>query len=352
MKKIFALLILCSITSVIAQNKKSLALEKGMKAIELMDKGSYEESIKLLEESEKLDPKNYSYPYEIAYAHVLQEDYEPAIKILEKTKKYKKINSQVYQLLGNCYDYLGKPEKAISTYEEGMKKFPNVGNLHLEKGNVYYGAEKYDLAIENYKNGLRADPMFPSNYYRLALLYLNSNDKLSGLIYGELFMNIERTTARTQEISKLLFNTYKNSITLGENESEIDFCDIIIDASEGLKKDFDLPFCAIFGQNFILSILGQTEINLSSLSSIRTQFLKNYYKEDYKKYPNVLFEYHKELMDLGYFEAYNHYLFQIGASEDFSTWKEQNQNKFDQFTIWYTEKNNIIDIKHNNLFIN
>ena len=351
MKKILALFFVFIVTGIVAQNNKSIALEKGMEAIKLMDEGNYEESIKLLEESKKLDPKNYSYPYEIAYAHVLQKEYQSAIDILEKTKKYKKINSQVYQLLGNCYDYQGKSEKAIMTYEDGMKKFPNAGNLHLEKGNVYLNNEEYTLAIENYKNGLRVDSMFPSNYYRLALLYLNSNDKLSGLIYGEIFMNIERTTPRTQEISELLYTTYKNSITLGVNESEINFCDIIIDPSENLNGKLKLPLCAIFGKNFILSVFGQTEINLESLCSIRTQFLKNYFKEDYKEYPNILFEYQKKLLDLELFEAYNFYLFQIGAPESFSAWKEQNQDSFKKFVKWYTDNDNIININRNNSFI-
>ena len=57
--------------------------------------------------------------------------------------------------------------------------------------------------------------MFPSNFYRLALLYLSSSDKLSGLIYAEIFMNLKRSTQRTKEMSKLIYETYKGAITQG-----------------------------------------------------------------------------------------------------------------------------------------
>ena len=80
-----------------------------------MDEGKLDESIKLLEESQKLDPENYMYPYEIAYAYVQKKKYEKAIKILNNVKKefaeYKStanitgkiINTIVISLIKNLY---------------------------------------------------------------------------------------------------------------------------------------------------------------------------------------------------------------------------------------------------------
>lgn len=338
-KTIFGLLLCFLSFSLFAQTDKEIAYSKAKEAIKIMDEGKLDESIKLLEESQKLDSENYIYPYEIAYAYAQKKEYKKAIKILNKIKKYKSINSQVYQMSGNCYSFLGKPKKAIKEYEEGMKHFPNSGNLHLEKGNIFLGQEEYQKAIENYEKGIEVDPTFTSNYFRLAKLFLNSTDKLSGLIYGEIFMNLERTTSRTQEMSKLLFNTYKSSITLGENKSKIDFCKVIIDASEiKPNEDIKLPLCAIFSKNFILAIIDKKTIDLNSLSLIRQKFIENYFKEDYKNYPNVLFEYQKKLVDKNLFNAYNHYLFQIGAQEKFNDWLETNRSEYEKFVEWYTTK--------------
>lgn len=317
-----------------------------------MDEGKYDESIKLLEESQKLDKENYIYPYEIAFAYVKKKDFKKAIKILNKLKKYKSVNSQVYQMSGNCYSFMGQPEKAIKEYEEGMIHFPNSGNLHLEKGNIFFQQEKYDEAIKNYEKGIEVDPTFTSNYYRLTKLFLNSNDKLSGLIYGEIFMNLERTTERTKEISKLLFDAYKSSITIEEKESKIDFCEVVIDASEiKPNEEINLPFCAIFGKNFILAILDEKDINLTSLSRIRQKFIENYFKDDFVKYPNVLLSYQKEMLDNNLFNTYNHYLFQMGAKEEFDKWLDENSNEYSAFVDWYTKNDNIIKVTKENKFV-
>jgi tetratricopeptide (TPR) repeat protein len=349
---LFALLILQSF-NLFSQDDKKVAWNLAQKAIKYMDEGEVEKSIGILEECQKLDPEEFTYPYEIAYANVLKKEYKTAIQILNKVKKYKKISSQVYQMSGNCYSYLGNSKKAIKEYEAGMKKFPNAGNLHLEKGNVFLKQEKYSEAVLNYKNGIKVDPMYPSNYYRLALIYLNTDNKLNGLIYGEIFMNIERTTARTQEISELLYKTYEASITLSEDgtKANIDFCQITLFAEDLKKGKLKLPLCSAFGKNFILSTLNQTEINLKSLAHIRSNFITFFFQEDYKEYPNVLFEYQKQLVDEDLFEAYNFYIFQIGAPEEFQEWLSNNQEKYDAFVDWYTQNENIISVTLENRYV-
>lgn len=351
MKEIIFLLTFLTSYYLQSQTDSEIAFSNAKKAIELMDDGNIEESITLLKESQRLDPNNFIYPYEIAYAKILQEKFSEAIVILERVKSYDSINSQVYQALGNSYSYLGQPDKAIEKYNEGLKKFPNAGNLYLEKGNIFNQQSKYNDAIKNYETGVRVDPMFPSNYYHLSSLYLNSNDKLSGLIYGEIFMNIERTTERTREVSEWLFNTYSESIVLGDEESEIDFCDIIIDANHALKGDIELPFCLIFGKNIMLSLIGKKEINLNTLSEIRIDFLNNYFIEDHENYPNVLFSYQKRLLENNLFDSYNHYLFQIAVPEQFNDWLKSHESEFNDFVNWYLKPENIIEISEDNVFI-
>ncbi|MCU0351865.1 MAG: tetratricopeptide repeat protein [Flavobacterium sp.] len=99
------------VNSAFAQTEaQKLALEKGREAIKLMDNGQIAESIKLLEEAQKLDPLKLDYPYELALAYYKKSDYTEALKILEKFKNHKDVNDRYFQLLGNCHDYLGKPD--------------------------------------------------------------------------------------------------------------------------------------------------------------------------------------------------------------------------------------------------
>lgn len=72
---------------------------------------------------------------------------------------------------------------------------------------MYALIEDYDRAVSYYEKGVYVEPAYSSNYYRLAQLFLSSKDKFWGLIYGEIFMNLERNSQRTEEMSKWLFNT-------------------------------------------------------------------------------------------------------------------------------------------------
>lgn len=344
--KILGLLFFLSNLS-FSQSNKEIAIKKAKEAISLMDNGKIEESIILLQESQKLDPENFDYPYEIAYANYLKKDYKKTIEILEKLQNYKNVDVQLYTLWGNSYDLLDNSKKAIEIYDLGIKKFPNKGSLYLEKGVVYEFEKNYNNAIETYQKGISIEPKYPSNYYRLANLYLNSTDKTPGLIYGEIFINLERTTNRTKEISKKLFEAYKNSVVYENKEwKELNLCKKMTMNPEDTK----LPFCMIFGKQFIFGLLNSksTEINLNSFSQIRQEFLKSYFQKDFKDYPNILFDYQKKMMDNNLFEAYNHYIFQMGAETEFANWLKTNEAEYNKFVDWYTKNENIINLTKQN----
>jgi tetratricopeptide (TPR) repeat protein len=355
MKNKFKILFLIAFLSnyCFAQNNEEIALQKGEVAIKLMDNGKIEESIMLLEECQKLDPENFDYPYEIAYANYLKKDYKKTIGILEKLENYKNINAQLYSLWGNSYDNLDNPKKAIEIYDNGIKKFPQNGLLYLEKGVVYEFEKEYNNAIETYKKGISAEPKYPSNYYRIANLYLNSDDKVPGLIYGEIFLNLERTTNRTKEMSKNLFDAYKNSIVFENNEwKKLNLCKQMKINPTQFEKDKKLPLCMVFGKWFTFGLLNSRvkEYNLDSISKIRKEFIKNYFEKDNKDYPNILFEYQKKMIDNEIFEAYNHYIFQMGATEEFSEWLKTNNTEYEKFVEWYTKNENIINPTEANYF--
>jgi tetratricopeptide (TPR) repeat protein len=337
----------------LAQENKEIALQKGNEAIKLMDSGKIEESILLLQESQKLDPQNFNYPYEIAYANYLKKDYKKVIDLLEKIENLPNINARLYSLWGNSYDNLGNSKKAIEIYDIGIKRFPDKGLLYLEKGVVFEFEKEYNKAVEAYQKGISVEPNYPSNYYRIANLYLNSDNIVPGLIYGEIFLNLERTTVRTKELSENLYKAYKNSIVFENAKAkEINLCKQITMNPTQFEKDNKLPLCMIFGKWFIYGILNSNikEFNLQSISKIRIEFIKNYFEKDYKDYPNILFDFQKRMEDNKVFDAYNHYIFQIGAPDEFNEWLKENQEDYEKFVKWYTEDENIINLNKKNYF--
>ncbi|MCO5269433.1 MAG: tetratricopeptide repeat protein [Brumimicrobium sp.] len=307
-----------------------------------MDNGQLDKSIKLLEEAQKLDPDDINYPYELAYAYYVKKDYKKATKYLEGILNHKDINDRVYQLLGNSYDNLGKSDKAIETYKAGLKQFPNSGNLYLEMGVMQMGKKDYYKALDYYEKGIEVEPKFSSNYYWASKIYCSSTEEVWGMIYGEIFMNLERNSRRTAEISKLLYDTYKSEIKfISDTSFSVSFSK---NASINISNLTDsskmkLPFgIGVYEPTLMLSMLSVKTIDINSLDDIRSTFVDNYFTNGHDEtYPNVLFSYQKQVKEAGHIEAYNHWILMKGDEDGFGKWHSENKDKWDNFVNWFGE---------------
>lgn len=344
----------CLAWSLQAQTDKELAYEKAGQAIQLMDAGEYDRSIQLLKECERLDPKNYVYPYEIAYAYTLQKNYKQALRVIKKVVKYPDANSQVYQMLGNSYSYLGKPQQAIKAYEAGIERFPNAGNLYLERGTVYRVQEKWQESMASYAMGIDVDPDFASNYYWLALLYMSSNNRFAGLTVGEAFINLERTTPRTQQVSKAMLDTYQDVIVLEGDSANFNFCQVVIKITIDQLKDGALdpdllkrPLCERYAEGVAIqtAIGAYKELNLATLHELRLAGLQYYLDNLQEDHPNAMMAYQAKVLEAGHFEAYNYYLLQVGALRAFQDWKKDHETEYKNFVRWYNQQKNELTIK-------
>jgi tetratricopeptide (TPR) repeat protein len=348
---VFALIFVGQIAC--GQSNEEQARVKAQQAIKLEDEeGKFDEAIILFEEAQRLDPEKITYPYEMAYAYTSKHDYKKASDILEKLVYHKDVFDLVYQALGNAYDYQGKSEKAIETYQDGLKKFPNSGKLYLELGNVRIVKKDYAKALEYYEQGIEKEPGFPSNYYWAAKIFCGSDEEVWGMIYGELFINLERNSKRTAEISKLLFDTYKSEIKVGSDTSMVSFSKnstILVDKKNIKKIKFPFPVMA-YEPMLMLSLISEKVLNMSSLDRIRTGFVDNYFNQQKGKmateYPNVLFDYQKQVKLAGHLEAYNHWVLMKGDESEFAAWQESNKAKWDAFVDWFNSNQLKMNMEH------
>ena len=325
------------------KDNKTEAYEIASEAIKIMDSGDYKKSIEMLNKSKELDKENYIYPYEIGYAYILLKDYKSAIKTLKGVIKYKNLSPECYTLLGNAYDYNKQPKKAIEIYNEGLITFPKSGRLYFELGIVQEVLKEYNNALSSWENGIAVTPTYPSNYHSASIYYCSyTTEKIWGLMYGELFMNIERGSVKTSEISKLLYETYKAAITIeSQTEARVDFSKSmqmsIPKDGEEIKLPFEFPYASMM-LLATTSELDKKELGIESFNKIRTLFITNWYENEQNiKYPNILFDWHKTLIELGYFESYNYWLLMKGNQDEFDKWASKNKLKYERFIEWFSE---------------
>ncbi len=304
-----------------------------LRAIDSINTGKFNEAVILCDSASILDPHNIAYPYEKALAFYKLNQIDSAITILDSLTKIKTTSDQVYQMLGNCYDALGKPDIAIEIYNNGLKKFPDSGRLFMEQGLYYYNQNEISDAVNKWETGIYHDPSFSNNYYILSKFYSKSGLSIWSLLYGEIYFSIADNENKVKELNRLLFNVYEKSFYTKKDSSIIIKFTTMTITSPVKRPDIDLPFEMAYQSVMEKASDGllpkdSSRFNIETLYKIREKFIEIWFDEKLNtKFKNVLFDWHKTLIDYNLFETYTYLLFAEARVEEFNKWVVKDQPK-------------------------
>lgn len=341
----FVFLILLS-TSAHAQSDSvhNAAQELLRRGIEACDAGDYEEALDLYDQANEIDPSTSTYRYEEAYVHYARGDYQKAINVLTAIVDAPDASDRYYSLLGNGYDLIGKRSKAVATYKEGIKHFPNSGKIYLELGVIAATDNDFKQALDFWEKGIEVEPSHPSNYYWAAKIHCGlDRTRAWGIVYAEIFLNLERNTKRSKEISSLLFETYRSLISVKQNMIAIApmFTDPVMDTATG---EMTIHFEQAYATNMMPALTIQAIIpihngvDIGFLYSARSHFIDMWYQDSLDQYfPNFLFDWQKMLIEGGGFEAYTYWLLNQGDEGEAAEWFRSHADNAESFLKWFKE---------------
>lgn len=143
-------------------------------------------------------------------------------------------------------------------------------------------------------------------------------------------MNIERIANERAEISALLFYTYKSEIKFTSDtafsvsftkNSTIDLNNL---SEPGKMK---LPFwCWSLWAHINIFNPQWKDYKPESLHAIRSNSVENYFANGHDKtYPNMLFNFQKQVKEVYDMEAYNHWILMKGDEESFDSLQSTNR---------------------------
>lgn len=349
-----------TLPDVVAQERMSDRLIE--RATRLMDAGLFSESEELLQSVLEAEPQHEVARYELAYLCYMQEEFRKCVQLVEGIlRDNPRFADEAYQLLGNAYDRMGKRKKALSAYKTGLTWFPDSGKLHYEQGVVAFNDKDFLAALAHFENGIVAEPEYPSNYYGASTLFLVSDQPLWGIFYGELFMNLERGSNRTEAMSGYLYGSYKKCIEYdyngGKPNMSLSFCDVTLsDLSAALPYEAvcEVMLGAAFPED-------ARQVDLEAIVRMRTGFLERMQvAEDMDEEalailggamrgmdkPNVLLDYQRTVAREGHLDAYHHWVLQNGAQEEFVAWRSAHENEWNAFIEWFVENPLQVDKQH------
>jgi tetratricopeptide (TPR) repeat protein len=315
---LFLPLILLVVASLPSPAQETEAKSSQDKARSFTRQGDYANAIVVLNGALQKDPQNLEMTKDLAFNYYLERDYAKGLNIARPLPERPDADVQCYQMVGLFYKAIDEAKECEKLYKAGMKRFPRSGVLYSEYGELLWARQDYS-AIRQWEKGIEIDPNYSSNYYNAAKYYFLTYDKVWSLLYGETFINLESYSKRTVEIKDLLLDGYKKLFT------ETDML-----KHQNMKSPLVAAYLNVMGK---LSFTVAEGISTESLTTLRTKFILNWFETYPANFPFRLFDYQRQLLKEGMYNAYNEWIF--GAAENlsaFQAWSNAHADEYSRFT--------------------
>jgi Tfp pilus assembly protein PilF len=316
------------LTASVVSAQQSDSTSPEARAKMFLRQGDYTNAIMLLNRAVAANPNDLDIQKDLAYAYYLKRDFVKGIEIAKPIVQRKDADVQSYQILGMMYKAIEGKKDLEKMYKDALKRFPNSGALLNEYGEVLWTKEKFTEAVKQWEKGILSEPSFPGNYYNAAKFYYFSADKVWGILYGEIFINLESYTERTAEIQTQLLDGYKKLFTdqdiMKNQQKTSDFATAVL---ENMRRNAS-------------QVSGG--ISVESLNRLRKAFISDWFQKDAPRFPYRLFDYQQQLIKAGMFDAYNQWVFSGSQSNQYKQWAASHTEEANAFTNF--QKNRVFKL--------
>lgn len=334
-----------------ATDKTAQAEAYARAAVRLMDNNMADSAGVLLAKAIELLPDNIVYRYEHALTHVMAQRYDTALALLTPIYDDTLLADRGYQLMGNIYDMKNDSSKSLPYYRAGVARYPWSGRLHYELGAAAYLDDEVDSAIVWWRRGTKAQPNYPTNYYWLAKVFSVREDRLWAAFYGEVYVNLDRGSERTKEISKLVYATWNGCLAFGDTIDPINFCsDELLERSRPANPDvmnFPMAFeysIATNGQHLIPDKGIKAKCSIAELADLRQRFLRSWKKAGYDTlYHNDVIAWNLKMAEAGWLTEYLYWLYSYGNIQEMRDYFRQHEQRYDTFLAWFGDRSIPVD---------
>jgi tetratricopeptide (TPR) repeat protein len=319
------------------------------RGMQLTDAGRLDEAIAYFSKCHAEHPRVIVYAHELALAYERRGDHRSAIQVLEPYASRADFGPRSAALLGSAYDEAGMPRKSLDLFERAIVRFPSSGTLYTNAGVTEIGEHHVARALQYFERGIQRDPRHSTNYYYAALVESHAGERVWAAVYGEAFMNLERNSQRTREISALLYDVYTSAVRVGRDangraDAQVQFTKRAVSATPGqagLKLPFEVCYTIAMTPKLALGAVDAAKhgqpLSVDALHAARAAFLDVWFSKEHfdRRYPSSLFDWQRKLAAEGRLAAYDHWLFMQGAPRDFVAWRQAHAAEFASFASWF-----------------
>ncbi|HET8572475.1 MAG TPA: tetratricopeptide repeat protein [Edaphocola sp.] len=290
----------------------------------------YANSIMLLNQAIRQAPDNVSLRRDLAYTYYLSGKADEARKIIEPVVQSEFADEQTFQIAAAIENVSGKFGRARRILKDGIRKFPHSGLLYSSMGNLYSMEKSDQSALDAWMTGIRSDPGYGANYYGAARMFNSKGNYVWALIYGEIFLNLDQDPFKGNQIKKMMISAYQ--AILSEGSADLPSFRGDNGQKQGKIVSFEDCYKKVLQDNALAIRSG---FNTETLTMLRTRFLMEWQMSYARRFPFTLFTWQGKLIQAGYFDAYNQWLFgAVNNSQAFQLWVKKFADNYGDFEKW------------------
>lgn len=277
-----------------------------------LGRGNTQEAIAIFQKTLQAAPGNFMTLRALAKSYQLAGENSNANKVLEPIFANQSADAECYRISAMAYLGDKKEKDAKKILQQGLSAFPKSGALYHELGILYEQQEDNEKALKTWLDGIANDNNYHLNYYEATLAYMKTDEMIWPILYGEIFVNKEPNTQRSNEVRSLLLDAYKKLFFTPSKNVTGDYTD------KSTPQTFEDAVKQTFSSLFFVVSDGITTENLIML---RSRFIINWKNNYAARYPFSLFNYQEDMMRHGQFDAYNQWLFgKVENAQQYNTW--------------------------------
>ncbi len=310
--------------------------QKIQEAVELHDKGKFEEAVIIYEEILAQNPDNVAALYEIAYSLSMMGNYQKSLEYALKGFEYKSnLIDQLYVIAGNDLDLLGRSKEAVSLYKKGIKKHPDVFMLHYNLAISYINLNKLKEAEESLINSIKLNKFHTSSHLALAKVYGFQGKQVPALLLLFRFLTLEPNTQRSGEAISLI----DELLNMGIDQKDDKNININLFGSEENSPYSTIEMMLRLNKVTQLTDSGKSivEFRIDDVSKLISMIHENKDEKFTDFTANYLFPYFSKLNDTKNIEPFVYFIHQSADNKEIRTWIQNNKEKVKEFLTWHED---------------
>lgn len=286
--------------------------------------GEAEEACAIFQKILPLAPENLPLKKSLAQAYRVLDKDKNVLTLMQQIIDANQADVECYKIISNTYHQISDDKKAQEMLIAGLHKFPDSGILYYEMGFLLKQQKKYDIALKYWVEGIRKEPNCKLNYYEAAIAFVQTNQVLWAILFAEIFISKESDTKHAADMRTLLLDAYHKFYFTPDLNASIQPNHEAHTFEDAVKQTYLSLFYVV-----------SDGITTENLTMLRTRFNIYWLNHYAQKFPYSLFTYQEKMIQNGYFDVYNQWLF--GATENpqqYAAWANEfatDINNFETF---------------------